>query len=482
VRKYLVIGDHIDKGRREGSRLQMRALRNRLEHEASHDALTGLPNRTLFVERTEQALDCRTAGSMIAVFFIDLDDFKAVNDGLGHEVGDRVLASVATRLQECLSPTDLAARVGGDEFGLLIDGMSSQAAAESVAQRVIECLRTPFLIGGEEIVVRCSIGIAVSASAGDDVDELLGNADVAMYDAKEQGDRYEVFEPRMMEQVVKRHEYDAALRQALERHEFSVKYQPMVDLDSGEVVGVEALLRWDHPEQGVVSPADFIPLAEETGHIVPIGQWVLEEACGQVAQAQRMRPLGRPLVLSVNLSTRQLQHAGLVEEIVDLLDRTGFDPHNLLLEITESALIEDTDETIAILTALKELGVRVAIDDFGTGYSSLSYLRLLPVDVLKIAQPFIDALATDGEPEIFVDAIVHMGHTLNLEVVAEGVETPEQLAALRRMGCNMGQGFYFSRPLDGVATSLVHPERFGPLADLAEPSGPPPARLALVAG
>ena len=474
MRKYLVIGDHIDKGRREHSRMRVRALRDRLEHEASHDALTGLPNRGLFVERTEQALECRGARSMVAVLFIDLDDFKAINDGVGHEVGDRVLASVAARLQECLSPTDLAARVGGDEFGLLIEGISGQADAESVAQRVIGCLTTPFPIGGEEIVVRCSIGIAVSASASDDVDELLGNADVAMYDAKEQGDRYAVFEPRMMEQVVKRHEYDAALRQALELHQFTVKYQPMVDLDSGEVVGVEALLRWDHPEQGVLSPGEFIPLAEETGHIVPIGQWVLEEACGQVAQAQRRRPRGRPLVLSVNLSTRQLQHAGLVEEIVD--------PHNLLLEITESALIEDTDETIAILTALKELGVRVAIDDFGTGYSSLSYLRLLPVDVLKIAQPFIDALATDGEPEIFVDAIVHMGHTLNLEVVAEGVETPGQLAALRRMGCNIGQGFYFSRPLDGVATTLIDPERFGPLDDLVEPSAPAPAALALVAG
>ncbi|HMC42439.1 MAG TPA: EAL domain-containing protein, partial [Acidimicrobiales bacterium] len=428
-----MIADQVENGRADHSVVQLRTLQDLLEHQASHDALTSLPNRATFVARTEAALAHRRGtDALVAVLFVDLDDFKTINDSLGHGVGDELLESVALRLRACVGLADVAARVGGDEFAVLLQDIRVATDAVNLAERVLAELRVPFLVQGGEVFLRGSIGLAISAPPDDDVGELLSNADVAMYEAKVQGDRYALFEPRMRTQVLKRHTYDAALRQALDRHQFFIKYQPIIDLDTGDVVGVEALLRWKHPEQGVLPPGDFIPLAEETGHIVAIGQWVLEEACRQVVQAQRRRPLGKPLMLSVNLSVCQLRDAGLVDEIVELLDRTGFDPRNLMLEITESVLIEDTEETIATLTALKDVGVRLAIDDFGTGYSSLSYLRLLPVDVLKIAQPFIDALATDDEPEVFVDAIVHMGHTLRLEIVAEGVETSEQLEVLRR--------------------------------------------------
>ncbi|HMC52050.1 MAG TPA: EAL domain-containing protein [Acidimicrobiales bacterium] len=471
-----MIADHTDIGQPDPSLAHVRKLQDQLEHQASHDALTGLPNRTTFVTRTEHALQSRGFDTLVAVLFVDLDDFKTVNDSLGHSAGDELLGWVALRLQACTGPSGTAARLGGDEFAILTEDVHSSEEAMAQAERVLAVIREPFSVRCEDVFLRCSIGVALSGSSEDSADELLANADVAMYDAKNLGDRYELFEPRMRTQVRKRHEYDAALRVALDRDQFLVNYQPMVNLDSGEVVGVEALVRWAHPEHGVLPAGDFIPLAEETGHIVPIGHWVLEEACRQVARTQSSRPHAPALALSVNLSACQLRHAGLVEETVDLLDRTGFDPHNLVLEITESVLMEDTEETTAVLTALKAVGVRLAIDDFGTGYSSLSYLRWLPVDVLKIAQPFIDALDTDEQPEVFVDAIVHMGHTLNLEVVAEGVETPEQLAVLRRVGCNMGQGYYFSRPVDAPSTVLLGGGNAG------EPASPSAAPLALLAG
>jgi diguanylate cyclase (GGDEF)-like protein/PAS domain S-box-containing protein len=425
---------------------ERKELERRLTHQAFHDPLTGLANRSLFRDRVRHALALRSrTHKPLAVLFLDLDGFKAVNDSLGHAVGDRLLGSVAGRLLSVVRPGDTVARLGGDEFAVLLEDLDGLHVAQQVAQRFIEELHTAIALDGHEVFVGASVGLAL-ASADDDADELLRNADLAMYRAKTLGkNRCEVFEPDMHAAALARMEIENDLRHAVVRGELRLHYQPVVELATGRVVGVEALLRWQHPTRGLVSPLDFIGVAEESGLIVPVGRWVLSEACRQVARWQRTT--GLPLRLSVNLSARQLQAPRLAEFVARTLRSTGVRPNDLVLEITESILVDDAERTIAKLHLLRELGVKLAIDDFGTGYSSLNYLRRLPVDVLKIDRSFVQGIGTESELAALTGAIVGIGRDLGLDTVAEGIEEPAQLEALRAMGCVLGQGFLFARPL-----------------------------------
>ncbi len=415
-----------------------------LSHQALHDALTGLANRALFQDRLEHALARQARdGTLSAVLFIDLDDFKTVNDGLGHAEGDQLLVAVGERLAAGLRADDTAARLGGDEFAVLLEGLDQAVYAEFVAARIMESLREPFTIEGSPLAVSGSIGIAVAAP-GSDSRQLLRQADVAMYRAKGEGkNRACVFEAGMHTEVMQRLELKAELGQAVDNGEFVNHYQPLVDLESGGIVGVEALVRWCHPERGLLSPAVFMAMAEETGLIVPIGRRVLREACRQTREWQALRP---GLAVNVNLSARQLQDAGLVDEVAGCLESTGLDPACLTLEITESVLLADDAAVARTLAGLKALGVGIALDDFGTGYSSLSHLERFPVDVLKIDKRFVDGLG-NGQAPALTRAILGLGDMLGLKVVAEGVERPEQLRALRDLGCRWGQGYLFARPL-----------------------------------
>ena len=431
---------------------ERRRLEERLAHQAFHDPLTDLPNRARFMERLEHALE-RTRrqpeSNKVAVLFMDLDNFKFVNDSLGHEVGDEMLIAVAERLKRCLRLSDTAARLGGDEFTILIEDLDCIGKVTSVARRISRELRAPLVLGesGQEVFVTTSIGISVSDSAADTPKDLLKAADLAMYKAKEGGkDRYEVFETSMDAQASRRLSLESDLRRALEREEFRVFYQPKVSTADGEILGVEALLRWQKPDGRLVSPGEFIPIAEETGLIVPIGRWVLREACRQARDWETLYPPDRPLTMSVNLSARQFHRPGLAEDVERVLQETGFDPANLVLEITESAAMVHAGETVELLKRLKDLGVRLAIDDFGTGYSSLSYLKRFPADFLKIDRSFVDGLGRDPEDLVLVSAMLNLAETMGLVAVAEGVETADQLAQLRELECVVAQGFYFSEP------------------------------------
>ena len=431
------------------------------EHQTLHDSLTDLANRALFMDRLDHAL-ARAARHRrkIAVLFLDLDNFKAVNDSLGHEAGDRLLLHVARRLRGCLRAEDTIARLGGDEFVVLIEDVSDVDGACIVADRVIAELQSPCAVGGRQVLVRASIGIALSGPDLRGPDELLRNADMAMYLAKgrRQG-RYEVFEPNMHAAVLERAELKADLQRALEQGEFSLHYQPILNLATGRVSEVEALLRWSHPEKGAISPLEFISMAEETGLIVPLGQWVLEQACYQARAWQLAHSTEPPLVVSVNLSPWQLQHAGLPKDVARVLRETGLAPECLKLEITESAMVDEVGPAGDAVQALRQLGVKLAIDDFGTGYSSLSYLRRLPVDTLKIDRSFVDGLGADPGATAIVRSIVSLAKSLGLQLTAEGIETAEQLGYLRGLGCDRGQGYYFARPLapEGIDALLAVP-------------------------
>ena len=423
-------------------------LEEQLKYQAYHDPLTKLPNRTLFRDRLQQSLtDSLTQGNRPALLFLDLDDFKAVNDSMGHAAGDDLLNHVAERLSGCLRPEDVAARLGGDEFAVLLEDGGTVEDAAKVAERIIEKLTRPFKIHGKELSVHASIGVAAPSGPHDTADTLLRDGDVAMYMAKGRGKaRYEIFEPAMRDEIINRLQLRADLERAIERKEFSIHYQPTVDLESGEVNGLEALLRWNHPVRGMVPPSEFIPIAEESGLILPIGTWVLRKACLQAKEWQQR--FGSHLSISVNLSAAQLQHLDLVEEVAHVLQDATLDPRSLVLEITESLLMYDMEETKKKLAKLRSFGVRVAIDDFGTGFSSLSYLHRFPVDVLKIDKSFIDDIDSDGDKGALAQAIIKLGETLNLETVAEGIEMEEQARRLRLWRCQLGQGYYFTRPLD----------------------------------
>ncbi|HEX2087273.1 MAG TPA: EAL domain-containing protein [Solirubrobacteraceae bacterium] len=428
--------------------------RDQLVHQAFHDALTGLPNRALFRDRTQQALaraynGRRPQAGGVAVLFCDLDDFKSINDSLGHGAGDALLRAVATRLRTTLRVEDTIARLGGDEFAILLEEVADPKAAEATARRLLGALTLPIVLrtaGDAEVVARASIGVALSTGPDDTAEDLLRDADAAMYAAKNGGrNRHRVFEADMHERALERFALEGELRRALDRGEFMLDYQPVLELATHRVVAVEALVRWRHPERGIVAPNDFIPTAEETGLIVPLGRWVLRQAC-RCARTLQEQAAGREgLVMSVNLSPRQFHDPHLVADVREAVEEAGIDARTLVLEITESMLTADLDATAETLARLKALGVRLAIDDFGTGYSTLSYLRRFPIDILKLDRELIGA--GSGPDAKLTKAIVGLGHSLELATVAEGIERPEQEEELRALGCQLGQGFLFARPM-----------------------------------
>jgi diguanylate cyclase (GGDEF)-like protein/PAS domain S-box-containing protein len=426
-----------------------------LSHQAFHDPVTGLANRALFGERVRHAsARALREGGGVGVVFLDLDDFKTVNDSLGHAAGDEVLTEFAKRLEGVIRASDTAARFGGDEFAVLLESVRNAEEAVETADRVLEAMAVPLRVGHKELVLRASMGISL-AEPGTvvEAEELIRNADAAMYNAKRDGKGgYRLFEPRMHESVLARLELRADLQRALVNDEFVLHYQPVVRLHDGSVSGVEALVRWRHPERGLVAPGDFIPFAEETGLIVPIGRWVLREGCRTARALQRLRPDDAPLTMAINLSAKQLQHSDVVADVHDALVESGLDPAHLTLEITETVLMADADLAVRRLEELKALGVRLALDDFGTGYSSLSHLSNFPVDVLKMDRSFLSESASEKAAELAI-AVVALGESLNLDVVAEGIEMPEQWDALRDLGCALGQGFYFARPMTVDATA-----------------------------
>ncbi|ABG05697.1 diguanylate cyclase/phosphodiesterase with PAS/PAC and GAF sensor(s) [Rubrobacter xylanophilus DSM 9941] len=434
---------------------EQKNLEARLVHLAFHDPLTGLPNRALFMDRLEHALArAGRSGDVLAVLFIDLDNFKFVNDSLGHEAGDRLLALVARRLSGATRPGDTVARLGGDEFTVLLEGIADGGEAARVAGRVAEVLREPFRVAGRELFVSASVGISVSTAGSGSVEELMRGADLAMYEAKREGkDRYRVFDFGMSRTAHDRLRLENDLRRAVGRDELRLYYQPVVRLGDGRVVAFEALLRWEHPRRGILLPDRFVPLAEETGMIVGIGRRVLELACSRAAGWRRQEP---SLAVSVNISARQLVRPDFVEEVGRILQRTGLEPEGLVLEVTESAAMDEPGEAARALQRLRERGVRLALDDFGTGYSSLSYLRRLPVCFLKIDRSFVEGLGGDSGSGVLVGGVIALSRELGFEPVAEGIETPGQLERLLELGCELGQGYYFASPMpEGAAGELV---------------------------
>src|SRR5919112_1672671 len=439
---------------------ERKALEQQLHHQAFHDPLTELPNRALFIDRLEHALTrANRRGNKVAVLFTDLDNFKVINDSLGHEIGDRLLVAVANRLKACLRPEDTVARLGGDEFTILVEDIASVDEGVQVAERIAEILRPPFALEDQEVFATVSTGIVLNSTAQEQAADLLRHADLAMYRAKRRGKaRYEVFEPSMDAKAVERLKVETGLRRALVRQQFRVHYQPIVALENDKVAGVEALVRWEHPQRGLLLPEAFLSVAEETGLIVRIGQWVLREAGKQARIWQELYPSTLPLTISVNLSTREFFHPELVAEV---LDESDIDPASLQLEITEGSMTNNgTSWADRTLRNLKRMGVQLAIDDFGLGYSSLSYLKRFPVDFLKIDRSFIAGLG--GEPNAvstkdteIVKAMIELTHALGLRVIAEGVETSEQLARLRHMKCDFAQGNYFSEPLPSEALAVI---------------------------
>ena len=450
--------------RLEQAVLQLRELQGQLRHQAFHDPLTDLANRTLFINQVKETLAQESAE--VAVLFIDLDDFKTFNDSFGHSAGDELLVAVADRLRESLRPADAIARLGGDEFAVMVrETERPQVDGELVAERIMRSFQEPVEAADETISVHLSIGIATTRDSRD-ADELIRNADLAMYRAKEAGKgRFASFAPEMRAAVLKRHGLKEELQRAVERGQVLVEYQPIADLATGEVVAAEALVRWNHPGRGRLPPSEFVPLAEETGLIVALGQFVLERACMKVRGWQLTDPDRIPSV-HVNLSAIQLRDPDLADSVGSVLASAAIEPGHLVLEITESQ-IRDADASLSALQDLRSMGVRLALDDFGTGYSSLSYLKALPLDMIKIAKPFVEDMARGRPESSFVRMIIDLAHALELRVVAEGIESEEELRALRDLGCELGQGFYLARPLD--LTSDMGPPALAPRQAIEQP-------------
>ena len=433
-----------------------------IEHQANYDALTGLPNRTLLHDRLRQAVFAQRRVRAIAVVFIDLDRFKFVNDSLGHGAGDELLKQMSERLRSVLRDGDTVARLGGDEFVLILNDQHNEEIVFRAMQRIMARINEPMIVEGKELYVTCSAGISLHPQDGPDVDTLLKNADVAMYRAKEAGrNNFQFFTAEMNQLVNERLALEHSLRRALERREFLLHYQQKVDLRSGAIVGAEALLRWQHPEWGLLRPARFVPVAEETGLIVPIGEWVVEEACRQNVAWQKEGL--EPGIVSVNLSARQFRQQGLVRVVSRILGATGLDPSWLEVELTESMVMHNAEAAIAILQGLKSLGVTLSVDDFGTGYSSLAYLKDLPIDVLKIDRSFVRDIRAGGDAGegVLAQAIISLGHSLDLKVIAEGVETDDQVRFLSKHRCDEVQGFYYGEPMlpDDFARVLARNRR-----------------------
>ena len=430
---------------------ERKSLEEKLTHQAFHDSLTNLPNRAAFRIHLDHALNA-DADHRIAVLFLDLDDFKAVNDTLGHDIGDQLLAAVGARIASTLRPGDTVARLGGDEFAVLLKNMEDEQIALRVADRITRQLVPPFAIGGKEISMHASIGIAGLVTGEEAADDLVRNADVAMYIAKSKGKaRYVEYEASLASAALERMELEYDLHTALSEKQFVVHYQPVVMLESGAVHSVEALVRWNHPRRGLLYPADFIGVAEQSGVIVELGRWVLQQAARDGRRWQVRYPSTPAMQISVNVSGRQLQHPDLITEVMDAIDAAGLDPQSLILELTESVLMADTEPVARTLQDLRGRGIRLALDDFGTGYSSLGHLRDFPVDILKMDRSFVAGIGSGLADGAILRAIIGLANSLGLMTIGEGIERPEQLAALNAMGCHAGQGFYLSKPLDHAA-------------------------------
>ena len=418
-----------------------------LARQANHDSLTGLPNRNLLWDRIDRAcVRTQRYGDFAAVAFLDLDNFKVVNDSLGHSLGDHLLRAVAARLESSLRATDTVARLGGDEFVLVFCDHKGEQSVSGELQRIVESFSQPFSVDGRDVFITASVGVALFPQDAKDPESLMKSAELAMYRAKESGrNAYQLYTAEMQTRVNERLALESKLRRALERGEFSLHYQPLVDLRSNRVFGCEALLRWNQPDLGMVGPAQFIPLAEETGLIVPIGEWVLRTAC---RQSKAWQDAGLPAVsMAVNISARQFREKNLLQVVTKILGETGLDPTQLEFEVTESMIMHDAQNAIADLQAFRDMGVKLSVDDFGTGYSSLSYLKRFPVDRLKIDQSFVRDITTDADDAAIAQAVITLAHTMNLRVIAEGVETLEQLAFLRRNQCDEIQGYLFGKPM-----------------------------------
>jgi diguanylate cyclase (GGDEF)-like protein len=435
--------------------IERRRTEERTQHEALHDPLTGLPNRSLFLDRLQHALSAAARrGTTIAVLFLDLDQFKLVNDSLGHAAGDELLAAVAPRIELALRPGDTVARFGGDEFAVLAEDVRNERGATRIAERIAEALARPFILRGREHFVSASIGISIGTGT-EEPEALIRDADAALYRAKDHGrGGYEIFDEVMRSRVIEHMQTENDLRRALQRQEFVMHYQPVVSLADGSVASMEALLRWDHPERGVVGPLAFIPVAEESRLIVPIGRWVIEQACRQAAIWQRLNPDAAPVGVAVNLSARQLADPDLTSHIEGSINANGIPPETLWLELTETALLDETASCERTLMDLSRIGVRLALDDFGVGFSSLGYLKRLPLSMIKLDGTFVENVTNNPHDAAIVRAVSEMADTIGIDVVAEGVETDEQMQMARELGCGYAQGFHFAEP---VPASYVEP-------------------------
>lgn len=442
----------------------------KLAYDAIHDNLTGLPNRKNLMLRLERSIERkrRMSSYSFAVLFIDLDRFKAVNDTLGHHAGDELLQCITERLCGVVRPNDMVARLGGDEFIVMVDNVRGLDQVTTIAERVLAELQKPIEIMGQDIYTSASIGIVLNSTEHNTPDEIVRDADLAMYRAKVKGkSRYEIFDIQMHSGALSQLQLEIDLRRAINNEEFALFYQPIVALGSEDIAGFEVLIRWHHPERGLVSPLDFIPIAEETGLILPIGDWVMREACKQMGEWQRQFPAAKNLIVSINLSARQLEQVALTAKIKECLDEAGIPPQVLKLEITESVVMKNAEQSVKTISELRDMGVRVSIDDFGTGYSSLSYLHRFPIDTLKIDRSFVNRIGDDESSEI-VQTIINLASNLGMEVVAEGVETEEQLDFLRNIKCDYGQGYYYSKPVDmDSARNII--EGLGTTANVEEP-------------